>query len=61
MSRNRQLAITFILLGSASIAGGIGLKEYFDYSMVIGAVCGMVFQILALVYAIKQNVEKHSM
>jgi hypothetical protein len=53
MNKNRKLTILIAFLGHAFIAGGMGLKDYIEYSPFIGWLGGMMFQVLALRFAIK--------
>ncbi|MGP4069969.1 hypothetical protein [Halobacillus sp. B29] len=53
MNKNQRLTIIFILLGSILISGGIGLRDYVNYSLAIGWLAGFISQLLAVWFAIK--------
>lgn len=51
----KNYTVFFLLLFSASISGGMELKDYFDYSMIIGVGLAMIF-LFASVYSLgKKN------
>ena len=52
----RNYAVLFILLFVASIAGGMALKNTFDYSMIIGVGLAMVF-LVAAAFSLGKNRE----
>ena len=54
----RNYAVLFILLFVASIAGGMALKNTFDYSMIIGVGLAMVF-LVAAAFSLGKNRESH--
>ncbi|MFF3022848.1 hypothetical protein ACFVRR_09305 [Gottfriedia sp. NPDC057948] len=51
----KNYTVFFLLLFTASISGGMALKDYFDYSMIIGVGLAMIF-LFASVYSLgKKN------
>lgn len=53
INRSQKLAISFILLGTSFIAGGLALNEIIEHSHTYGGLSGLACQIIALVFAIK--------
>ena len=56
----KNYTVLFILLFVASIAGGMALKNIFDYSMIIGVGLAMVFLLAAAFSLGKKNKENSS-
>lgn len=56
---NNNYTSTFILLFAASILGGLALNGVFEYSTTIGFGLGIVFLLLAAVFAGKNKNTAH--
>ena len=56
----KNYTVLFILLFVASIAGGMALKNIFDYSMIIGVGLAMVFLLAAAFSLAIKNKENSS-
>ncbi|HZG70984.1 MAG TPA: hypothetical protein VEY51_05530 [Chondromyces sp.] len=57
MSKNHRYALLFFLFAVSSIAGGMGLKDIFEYSLIIGWVLGLIFFVNSLYFAAKLKKE----
>ncbi|WP_110111575.1 hypothetical protein [Bacillus sp. CGMCC 1.16541] len=57
MGENQKFTVAFVMLSTAAIAGGMGLKEYIEYAPTIGWILALVFQISALYFAIRWRKE----
>ncbi|HWO95855.1 MAG TPA: hypothetical protein VNM45_05890 [Bacillus sp. (in: firmicutes)] len=55
VTENRRLAIAFSLFGSAFIAGGMGFKQLFTYSPLVGWGLGTISMFTALYFAVKDH------
>ncbi|MFC0524958.1 hypothetical protein ACFFGV_15370 [Pontibacillus salicampi] len=55
INKYQKVAVVFAILGAAFIAGGIGFKQYFEYSILVGWMCGLVSQLFPLGFALKDN------
>ncbi|SIS63502.1 hypothetical protein [Salimicrobium flavidum] len=51
----RNYTVLFLLLCSASIAGGLALSDVFNYSMIVGAGSGTIFLLCAAFFAGKNE------
>lgn len=56
----KNYTVLFLLLNVSSIAGGMALKDVFDYSMIIGVGLAMVFLFAAAFSLAKKNRENNS-
>jgi amino acid transporter len=56
----KNYTILFVLLFVASIAGGMALKNIFDYSMIIGVGLAMIFLLAAAFSLGKKNRENRA-
>jgi ABC-type transport system involved in cytochrome c biogenesis permease component len=51
--KNRKTAVVFVWMALAFISGGMGLKDYFEYSPTIGWIGGFILLLLSLNFSIK--------
>lgn len=57
---NKNYTVIFLLLFIASIAGGMALKNFSDYSMIIGAGLAIIFLLASAFSLGKRNRENNS-
>jgi amino acid transporter len=56
----KNYTVFFLFLFIASIAGGMSLKNFFDYSMIVGVGLAMIFLLASAISLGKRNRENTS-